>query len=1229
MRNVSTESKPPPLQRRRYRRTFGRRVLQQRIRSLFIVIALVATLIAPAFAGTTGGLRGRVVDASGGAAIAGAAVTATSASGTTSVRTDGDGGFTFISLAPDTYVVSVERTGYDPFSAPGISVQADQVQSVGPFALNKTLRTIASVRSRSTSSLVRPGTTSDVYSVNAATQAAAATVGGPGGLNQAYSAIATVPGANVPQGQQGWNQLVYIRGGDYSDVANELDGIPVQRASDYAPITTLSSLGQQEVQTYTGGTPPSAEASGLSGFINQVIKTGTYPGYENLSAGVGAPSFYHKVSAETSGATSNRNFSYYVGLGAVNQTYRYSDQFNGAGQPLFFFPLSIATGLNGQVYDGSGPTLFSPGQTYAIANTNERDSVANFHIAFPHKSSGLKDDVQLLFINSDIQSTFYSSPSDLGGVGLVSQAYTPTYVDQYRYHGAVFAPPDPSAIGIDVSPSSPTHVPFTGLINPEARDGDDHAATIAKIQYQKNFSSSSYLRLFGYGEYNDWFINGPVSAVTTYGGEIQDYEVHGNAYGATAVYANQVNAKNLLTATASYQTQKLETYSGTTYKGQIATNLVDARGNCYNAATGYYASCYAPLYGNVTTFAGGMRSTQPVFNPAGGLNSYGFFGAPAAGFPSSSLVPVDANGAPLVPPAGTPAALSGARNLVTENGINAQIDRITPFFSAVSLADEFRPDAKLTLNAGLRVENFDYRLEDTAGGYLARPFWFAAYNREFSFAPGSTSVAQCAGSYTGPTIGALTTGTPTVGVDPITGASLCTPGTNANLANVSPRTVSFTAFQPRLSFTYALSRDTVLRGSYGRYAAPSPTSYQQYNVLQQNLPTFIGQFLPYGFNTPFHQSRPSYSNNYDLSLEQQIPKTDVAFKLTPFYRATQDQLANIPIGGQGVLDGLNVGRQRNYGVEFQIRKGEFDRNGFAGLLSYTFTRSRVRYSNFGGGSRNEIDNLNDTIRNYNAYTSACATQPNSALCGTTSTGVAAARCYAQGAGVPVPDPLCAAGSVANPYFSSAAQPLLDRKGEYTPYDLLPSPFQGANGYETPNVATLVLNYKHNRFAFTPSMTFSSGSFYGSPLTYPGYDPLTCSATAAPASNAANTQSCGGYLFIPDKFTGKFDSFGDLREPSRLTLNAQFSYEASRKVKLTLAMTDLADLCFQRRYPWDNGSTCVYAQLPSNLLAPAGNFVANPPVQLLYPYASWYNNSQTGFVGQKLPFNAFLSADVRI
>jgi hypothetical protein len=1168
-----------------------------------LVFAILCGVTPAAWAGTTGGLRGRVVDAATGTGIAGAVVTATSPSQSATTQTDQNGGFNFLSLAPDSYVVSAQRPGYDAFSSAGVSVFADQVQSVGTFSLAKALRTIGTVQARgATSNLVRPGTTSDVYSVNAAGAAAAAAVGGPGGLNQAYSAIATVPGANVPQGQQGWNQLVYIRGGDYSDVANELDGIPVQRASDYAPITTLSSLGQQEVQTYTGGTPPSAEASGLSGFINQVIKTGSYPGYENVSVGVGGPAFYHKLTVEASGATTNRNFSYYVGIGAENQDYRYSDQFNGASNPQFFYPLAISTGLNGQVYDGSGPAYFSPGQSYAIANTTERDNVFNFHLAIPHKSGGLKDDVQLLFVNSDIQSTFYSSPNDLGGEGLITAAYgaPATYTDEYLYRGPLFAPPNAADVGIGVSPQSPTHTPFDGVIPPNTRDGDDHGASILKLQYQKNFSPSSYLRIFGYSEYNDWFLNGPVSAYTTYGGELQDYEVHGNDYGITAQYSNQLNDKNLLTATASYLTQKLETYSGDTYSGAITTDLVDAKGNCYNPGTGTYASCYAPIY-----------NADGSANPYGGLISYGNFGQPAPGFPSSSLTAG-------TPPAGSAATKNGARYLVTNDGQNAQIDTITPFYSAVSLTDQWHPSDRLTANVGLRVENFDYRLDNTVSDYPARAFWFGAYNREFSFGTSATSVGQCTSTDAA--------GNTIYGVNPTTGASLCAPGTNADLVNASPSTVSFTAYQPRLSFTYTLNPDTVLRGSYGRYAAPAPTSYQQYNVLQQDLPSFIGQFLPYGFNEPYHESRPSYSNNYDFSLEKHLKGTDISFKLTPFYRSTQDQLANIPIGTQGVLDGLNVGRQRNYGVEFQIRKGEFDRNGFSSLLSYTFTRSRVKYDNFGTSDRNEIDNLNDYIRNYNAYTKACATASNTALCGTTSTGVTASPCYLGG----TPDPACGTGSIANPYYDAAPQALFDRNGEYTPYDILPSPFQGANGYETPDVATLILNYKHDRFSVTPSFTFSSGSVYGSPLVWPGYDPLSCSGTTT--GTQADPTTCSGYLFIPDKYTGKFDSFGDFREPARLTANLQFGYEASRNIKLTLTMTGITDHCYQRGEPWDNASTCVYAQLPSNNLAPVGNFISDPakiPVQLAYPYASWYNNSQTGFVGQKLPFNAFLTLDLRL
>ena len=281
--------------------------------TFLLVAAFVFASTPRAGASTTGTLRGRVVDATTNAPIAGADVTAVSPSQTATTTTDGSGAFSFLALNPDTYTLRVEKTGYSPASQPGASVFADQ-SSTFVISLSPALKTIGRVAARGDGSLVRPGTTSDVYSVNAAGQKAAQSVAGSGSLNQAYGAIASVPGVSVPSGQQGWYQSVYIRGGDYDQVAYEFDGVPVVRQSDFAPIVTLSALGQQEVQIYTGGTPATSNSSGLAGYINQVIKTGTSPGYATVDGAIGAPQFYHFVSVETGGATPDRLFSYYVGL---------------------------------------------------------------------------------------------------------------------------------------------------------------------------------------------------------------------------------------------------------------------------------------------------------------------------------------------------------------------------------------------------------------------------------------------------------------------------------------------------------------------------------------------------------------------------------------------------------------------------------------------------------------------------------------------------------------------------------------------------------------------------------------------------------------------------------------------------------------------------------------------------------------------------------------------------
>jgi hypothetical protein len=290
-------------------------------------------------------------------------------------------------------------------------------------------------------------------------------------------------------------------------------------------------------------------------------------------------------------------------------------------------------------------------------------------------------------------------------------------------------------------------------------------------------------------------------------------------------------------------------------------------------------------------------------------------------------------------------------------------------------------------------------------------------------------------------------------------------------------------------------------------------------------------------------------------------------------------------------------------------------------LSMTFTRSRIKYGPFPNGL-NVIDLLNENIQQYNAYTSACATATPStdptSLCGIFGNQFASATVVC---GNPptlnCPTPV----NVANPYFNSVPQPLFDRNGEYTTYTQVPSPFNNAIGFETPFQSTLVLNWKHGALNVSPNFVFSTQGKYGSPLVWPGYDPTTCSVTGA--GNVADRTSCTGFIFLPDKFTGHFDNLGEFPQPNRLTANLSISYDFSPRFRSTLTVANLIDHCYQRNVPWANGPTCEYAQLPSNFLPPAGNFVDNPPIQLAYPYGEWYNNIEIGQIGQRNPTEAVL------
>src|ERR1700722_4780434 len=423
---------------------------QPTLRRAVTAVALLMAFLSQgtwALAGVTGNIAGVVKDPSGNP-LAGVQVQAVSPSETRSATTDSGGHFAILSLAPDTYTINLSKATYQNASNPGVVVFADQTQQVA-FTLSKALITIGRVTAQSGASLVKSGVGSDLYSVNAAQAAAAASLGGGGNLNNAYSALASVPGVQTSQGGMGWDfNAAYVRGQNSYCTGYEYDGIPVNRAFDNYNSSTESSLGLSELQVYTGGGPSSIASAGTSGFINQVIKTGTYPGFATANLGIGTPVYYHQASVEVGGSTPDRTFSYYVALLGYNQAYRFFDNSNGAG---YMTPGGILSGNNlgaGIGYAEGSPQVFTVGaqclsstcqgvkpvcplvgakfdfpqqgcwQFYSGISSSpsqiaDREDVINLHMGIP-KANGLRDDVQVLWSGSALTNYFYNSQNDMG-----------------------------------------------------------------------------------------------------------------------------------------------------------------------------------------------------------------------------------------------------------------------------------------------------------------------------------------------------------------------------------------------------------------------------------------------------------------------------------------------------------------------------------------------------------------------------------------------------------------------------------------------------------------------------------------------------------------------------------------------------------------------------------------------------------------------------------------------
>jgi len=1235
-------------------------MLKQRFMHWLVAVLLIVGMFCQGtrvLAGTTGGLSGTVLDENG-APVTAASVTIASPSAVNHATTDAAGKFNFLALIPDTYVLSVEKPGYEPTSVAGVTIVADQTPSLN-VTQKHALRQIARVTSRAASSLVKPGTVTDVYSITQTQQDKIQGVGGGGNLNSAWSAIATVPGVFVAPNQAGYigaGPTLSIRGGDYDQIGYEIDGVPVNRSFDNYPSGPASSLGQQELQVYTGVPPANAEANGLAGFINQVIRTGTYPGFGNADIGIGGPSYYHKASFEIGGSTPNRNFSYYIGIGGYNQDFRVVDQSNGAGIanlygiPLTFcLPTSIVPTMtpanspscytNGQ-YNGNtvqnsfntflglggvaglpaGSFLLGGTNLFSLATVADRDNVVNLHFGLPHKD-GTKDDIQVLGMVNYIQNTFYDSTNDQGGAAFLGNTTlgVPFIVDGYQFNSPTGVPLPAnyqSLASIYTFPNVGQHS-FDAPIPPAQRGGFENDQAIYKVQYTHTMGTNALFKVYGYSYYSDWLNTSTQSLYADFFGCCpNDYELSSHTRGVSGSLIDQINSQNLINFTGSW------------------TNSNTTRDNNTEMVNGLYGS------GSINARTG-LAVLVDSTNPTDGI-CYTITGAPTTCNEAShgaqwATLKQAYNGTITPIPAGLQCGGGPCEYFVTGNGLYATYNQVKPTFFAGSLTDVFRPTNKLTINMGLRFDDFQYETSDTTGS-PARTLFYNAFNMDTCQDSGGNLFDKVKN------LGVAIT-TPCSSVPGMSSITVTNPGGN--------QTFTFPEWQPRLGFTYELDPFTVVRASYGRYAQGPNSAFVQYNALQQNAPALLYgtySFQKFGFTTPDHPIRPSISNNYDFSVEHQF-KGDVSLKLTPFLRKTQDQVQQFFLNQQtSFVSGLNVGRQTSQGFEFELDKGDFDRQGLSGRLTFTYTNSYINYTPLLNGS-SVLTPINGAIANYNAYTSACAPgghlagSPN---CGATITGSIAAPCYTVTGAA---DNSCSAGSVANPYWNAPAQGLLNPNANYPTYDILTQGVGSAvDGYGAPYVASLVLNERVKQWSFAPIVQMFAGQRYGAPETTEGIAPDTCSGIlgssltgdprypyGAVGGNPFDATSCsnspggvaGGAAFgnglpIPNPYTGAFDGIGAFVAPTQLQLHFQMSYEASKNVTFVANFTNIVSTCFGgTKVKWAPSNVCGYSVVGGGSTGDVGNLYN--PGAVIQPYV----NTPYEPTFQGLPFGFFVNAKIKI
>jgi TonB dependent receptor/Carboxypeptidase regulatory-like domain len=479
----------------------------RRLLAALFAAALIFGPCSDAFAGTTGVISGRAVAIADGRPLAGATVTAVAPTARYAAKTDPSGFYSFAGVSPDTYAVSVEAPGFDPFVQPGVTVFADQVAVVNA-SLQKTLQTIGRAATRSRGAF-QTAQTQDTYSVTASQMQ---TLQGKSGVTDEKQLLARMPGASLDV-----NGLPVLRGGRVNEEGYAFDGIEQTNAFNGISINQYrinASVGQLQL---TPGPGDASTGNAGTGLINLVAKRGAYPAFASLDLETLAKPFGRQYQADYGFATKDGRWSNYLMLLGSSEAAQYGPFGTPAAQ--------IGTA-----------TFYQPAITVA------RDVVDNLVYRFGRDQS---QSLQLLYQNQELdqQGTY-------GGQNLPYATSDP----YATFLTAAFLGLSPQQ-HVQLTTPYPFQQSPTQLLGTRAAVGFTTNSSTVKLQYSNNLNTSTFLTAKLYESKGLTIRDAPydearLSSLGVYGFE------GGTRDGVALDFTKQLGQKHLFQAGTKYETNR-------------------------------------------------------------------------------------------------------------------------------------------------------------------------------------------------------------------------------------------------------------------------------------------------------------------------------------------------------------------------------------------------------------------------------------------------------------------------------------------------------------------------------------------------------------------------------------------------------------------------------------------------------------------------------------------------